>query len=329
MQVICETKNQHFLSQVEQRLNAHNPEAKEDNQRIYSFRIVDKENYIIMIESQNGRLIENNMSLNDLFSFNVVDKRIRESLELSFCKYEYAIGVHTKTLLEKVQANDDNIKDEIIELFVSKLLNFFRNPYCIEKTLNTLESVAKLYPLDPEMQKILENVENGRKPHQKWLCSYLGISEELYHCWLKALFLLLMRPKDGNINMLEQIVRSIFENPVNLLNVHVFQYTGEHSDKRPLVSDRGFSIPSDDEGCLTYAFNLCSSAFIGFTFVDINKQSFVKAPDRVKELFQLMPRKVNVKYVQNELNALASYNRNVIYQANEKVYCSSKLVYGL
>jgi hypothetical protein len=329
MQVICKTKNQHFLSQVEQRLNAHNPEAGKNKQRIYSFRIADKENYIIELENQKGKLIKNNMSLDDLFSFDVVDKRIRKSLELSFCKYEDAIGVHTKTLLEKVQAYDDNIKDEIIELFVSKLLNFFRNPYCIEKTLNTLGNVAKFYPLDPEMQEIFEDVENGRKPHQKELCTYLGISEELYHCWLKALFLLLMRPKDGNINMLEQIVRSLFENPVNLLNVFVFQYTGVHSDKRPLVSDRGFSIPSDDESCLAYAFNLCSSAFIGFTFVDIKKQNFVEAPDRVKELFQLMPKKVNVKYVQNELQALASYNRNVIYQAKEKVYCSSKLVYGL
>ncbi|HDZ9127033.1 TPA: hypothetical protein RUY84_003507, partial [Vibrio cholerae] len=34
------TKNQHFLSQAEQRLNAINPTAKAKNQRIYSFDIL-------------------------------------------------------------------------------------------------------------------------------------------------------------------------------------------------------------------------------------------------------------------------------------------------
>ena len=37
------TVRQHFVSQVEQRLNAINPSAEDRNQRIYRFRLIDRE----------------------------------------------------------------------------------------------------------------------------------------------------------------------------------------------------------------------------------------------------------------------------------------------
>jgi hypothetical protein len=40
-----DTRNQHFLTRVEQKLNALNPNADGRNLRIYSFEIVDRENY--------------------------------------------------------------------------------------------------------------------------------------------------------------------------------------------------------------------------------------------------------------------------------------------
>jgi hypothetical protein len=36
------TKNQHFIAQFEQRLNANNPNASNKNKRIYHFSIVKK-----------------------------------------------------------------------------------------------------------------------------------------------------------------------------------------------------------------------------------------------------------------------------------------------
>jgi len=66
-----ETCNQHFLPRVEQKLNALNPQAKARNLRIYSFRLVDRETYSLALESPNGRSIDGNLSLFDLFSFDV------------------------------------------------------------------------------------------------------------------------------------------------------------------------------------------------------------------------------------------------------------------
>jgi len=329
MKIDSETKNQHYVSQVEQRLNSLNPSAPKKKQKIYSFNVLDREEYSVSLLNDKGSLIENNLSLSDLFSFDVVDKKIRANFESLFHDYEKSIEAHTHSILMKLQAGSYDIKNELLNLFVSKFLNFFRNPYCIEKVISTVGVLAEHYPLDPNLASICARIENGRKPHQKYLCSQLGITNDTYKKWLKILFILLMRPKPKEPNMLEQLVKSLYENKSHLVNAFIFSYSGEHLDKRPVLSDRGFSLPTQEEGCLAYSFNLSSNAFIYYTFTNVDTQNFVSASERIIDLFKKQPKNVSVKYVENELNALASYNKNTIYQAKEKVYCSSQYIYGL
>jgi hypothetical protein len=100
-----DTRNQHFVTRVEQKLNAMNPRAGARNLRIYSFEVVDREKYILALESQNGRLIGSNLSLFDLFSFDVPGgSSLRLNFESLFQKYEADIEVHTKSLLAKLNA---------------------------------------------------------------------------------------------------------------------------------------------------------------------------------------------------------------------------------
>jgi hypothetical protein len=42
-----DTRNKHFLTQGEQRLNALNPQADPSNQRIYSFEVIDRDNHTL------------------------------------------------------------------------------------------------------------------------------------------------------------------------------------------------------------------------------------------------------------------------------------------
>ncbi len=51
------TRNQHFVPQVEQKLNASNPERTSGKFRIYSFRIIDREAYRVDMENFSGRPI--------------------------------------------------------------------------------------------------------------------------------------------------------------------------------------------------------------------------------------------------------------------------------
>jgi len=66
------TANQHYLSRAEQRLNAINPDAKIENQRIHSFSLGDRENFILSLDSPKGRLISQSLLLRDVFSFDVL-----------------------------------------------------------------------------------------------------------------------------------------------------------------------------------------------------------------------------------------------------------------
>lgn len=99
-----ETRNQHFVSQVEQRLNVSNPNSSVGNSRIFSFRIVDREACQIELESPRGHAIASTLSMLDLFSFDVPGGGpLRMNLEGLFQKYEANVAIHTKGLLDKLE----------------------------------------------------------------------------------------------------------------------------------------------------------------------------------------------------------------------------------
>jgi DNA-binding transcriptional MerR regulator len=97
---VNQTKNQHFISQVEQRLNAYNPDAARDNQRIYEFEIVDRDKRILKLVDARGRSIKNNLAMLDLFSFDVdKDKNTRANFEEAFHRYERQVRPNTERIL--------------------------------------------------------------------------------------------------------------------------------------------------------------------------------------------------------------------------------------
>ncbi|PNK60786.1 hypothetical protein [Psychrobacter sp. FDAARGOS_221] len=123
------TKNQHYISQVEQRLNAMNPKAKKENQRIYVFNVESRDlNPTVVLNSKKGVKIENNLSLIDLFSFDVLEDGEKYNFESLFNRYEKRIADNTKSLLAKIESNKNDIKDEVIYIFISKFINAIRNP---------------------------------------------------------------------------------------------------------------------------------------------------------------------------------------------------------
>ncbi|OOE36189.1 hypothetical protein BZG05_01525, partial [Salinivibrio kushneri] len=102
------TKNQHFLSQAEQRLNAINPAAKAKKQRIYSFDVLrcgggaDCQ----LAEAKSVR-IESNLSDIDLYSFSLLNDNERLNFESAFGKYESEIKVLVDNLISKVSDGYD------------------------------------------------------------------------------------------------------------------------------------------------------------------------------------------------------------------------------
>jgi len=321
-----ETRIQHFVSQVEQKLNAINPGSVSGKFRIYSFRIVDREAYQIELETPRGRAIASNLSMLDLFSFDVPGGgRFRMNLEALFHKYEKNVVTHTRSLLEKLARGSADLKAEIIDLFAAKLLNFVRNPFCIEKVLNSFPGVTAYEPIDPDLLATYRLVINGRKPHQAHLCEQLGVSHETYDKWLRLLFILLMQTGDDRPNLFEGMIKGLFEARDTQAAAFVSVYDQGHC----LLLDRSFCQPIPDWPHMSMSFNLCSSAFVDYIFADAATMLQGRAsPEFVANALAAWKRRpqptVNVTMTRNNLEMLARYNRRVIEQCRERVYCAAK-----
>lgn len=321
-----DTRNQHFLTQGEQRLNAVNPQADPSNLRIYSFKLVDRENYLLELENPKGRPIVNNLSLFDLFSFDVLeDSSLRFNFESLFHRYEGYIETHTKALLAKLNTGDGDIKAEIIDLFAAKLLNFVRNPFCIQKVLNTFPGIASCNPTDPTLLASYQRIATGKKPQQQYLCDTLGISEAQYIEWLRLLFMLLVPMASGHLNFFDDMIKRLLDDRKK----HIAAFVCEYDNANCLLSDRGFSRPIKDDAHMGFSFNLCSTAFVHYIISDPATLLKDKAhPEFLAKVLadreRVLPPQINVTFRRNDLDMLASYNRRVVEQCYERVFCAVK-----
>lgn len=323
------TKNQHFIPQVEQKLNAIDPLAPKSKRLIYSFSVkdlMDRENYKISLDNKNGMLIHQNLSFKDLFSFDVIGEgNNRFNFEALFQQYESDIDSNTTRLLSKLDCGCVDVQTEVKNIYNAKFLNFLRNPYSIEKMVNTIGNLNSYYPADSEIYATYNAVRAGRKPQQEDLCAELGILDEVYDKWLLALFMLLHEFKDGLPNIMEMSNNTLFTDPLYFVSVIVYKYENEHC----LLSDRGFSIPLPENDYTSFDFNLCSNSFIRYIFVNLDKHPPKEVPGDVLKAYKGRPRLIDMGYIKNDLDELLIYNQNVIDQCHSKVYGSADEYHGV
>lgn len=168
MNLLNDTRRQHFVPQVEQRLNTSTPEAATKNQRIYEFGILGRFDNPKLDKPRNPR-IGASLALDDVFSFDVSpNASLRQNFESLFQKYEERLLESTDAVLTKasVSARPEDIRDDLTALFAAKFLNFLRNPYSVPKVLDTFKRVTTLRPTNKDLDAQLELVLSGSKPHQ-------------------------------------------------------------------------------------------------------------------------------------------------------------------
>jgi len=317
MDLVDPTKNQHFVSQYEQRLNSINPGASKKNQRIFEHDLIDRRSCSTKLKSANGLLIQNSLSMHDLFSFDMLDNgEGRYNFELLFSRFESRAEIVTSALRAKIMQDGADVSCELIDFFKCRFLNFVRNPFSLKKMLNTFPGLELHQPTDPVQLKNFERVLNGRKPQQRFVCEVLGISDQEYREWLSVIFLLLF-PSRGSASILDDLVGQFFSSSQYFRLILIYTYT-EHAC---LLSDRGFSMPACGDDVMGFDFNLCSSGFVRYLFKDVDS-------DNDTGLSKLSARQVGLgvtteaHHLVDELEVLKRYNMNVVYQCHRKVFCS-------
>lgn len=271
------------------------------------------------LENPRGNLVGTTLSMMDLFSFDVLGgSQFRANLEELFKKYEDNIVTYTQNLLDKSATRSHDIETEVIGIFTAKLMNFLRNPFCIQKVLNSFPALLQCEPTDPELLNVYRHIIDGQKPHLAHLCCQLGISPENYIQWLKIIFVLLMPIQHNRSNLFEELSKKLFEDRNTQATVMIWTYDQDVC----LLSDRSFCQRLPDGPHTTMSFNLCSTAFIDYVFSD-PMALIENANAPVLNAWRARPQNtIEISVIKNNHKMLARFNRRTIEQARERVYCA-------
>ncbi|MDV7581570.1 hypothetical protein R4795_15190 [Acinetobacter baumannii] len=325
-----ETRNQHYISQVEQKLNCIDPSLPKKRRRIYKFNLIDREQLTSELVNPNGVRIKKNLSFNDLYTFDVFSDNSRNNFESFFGKYEDKIEETTNNIISKLKNEESILIEELKVLIFSKIMNFIRNPFCIEKILNTYGELSTVSPnetnLRMEFQKITkENIHVSRD-----VLSRLNISEDQYIDWLKVLFNF-FSVKIGEKFLGEMFIDKMLDVDNKRIHLTLYTYQSEYC----LLSDRSFvdfgpALPKD---FFCFAFNLNKNTFISFKIYENTIENLkalfphlvplIDNLNKEVDVISLMPPRIEILVVKDNIEALKGYNTQVIYQCHSSFYCSS------
>ena len=126
-------------------------------------------------------------------------------------------------------------------------------------------------------------------------------------------------------NLFECMIKGLFEARDTQAAAFVWIY-----DQDPcLLSDRSFCQPIPDGAHMAMSFNLCATAFVDYIFADAatlveGRASPAFVANALAAWRQRPQATINVSVTKNNRPMLARYNRRVVEQARERVYCAEK-----
>lgn len=323
-----DTINQHFISQVELRANTSTPSLPNKNKKIYAFDIDKKSEGEKVYKPKNVR-IANNLLIHDLFTVNNEDS-LRQNLERLFQNYETRLNSVIIEFERKISEGKNNISDELFSILSLKLLNSFRNPYIIKKTLNTIGSIGNYSPTSPELRRLYKVVSSGNKPQKEKILSLLNITEDEYCQWLRCLFMLLAVKIDKEDNILESMLENILIGDDSAAGVALYRY---QKNNGILICDRGIIDRTETPGTFVFDININSRMFMRFVSRNIKslrpENISIDFYNKAVDLYNKRPKSVDMFIFDDEMDILENYNQCAVLQAAHKVYCSTPKIHGV
>lgn len=300
-------RRQHYVSQVEQRLNSFDDEKA----YVYRFRIKNKEESILYKPEK--RPIAQNLQQDFLFTIQH-DSETHSDLEREFYRYEKNHEQDVALFLEK---REQKAFESILKL---KMINYIRNPSNIDEVVAMLESYRYLQiPDDSQAKTHLEyfkNPESKRLYFERNKRMADGVDEKTYDRWVYSLSMLLrggIGPKDNIQPLHDYNIEQMIKNNVRF--VWLFQY----SQESPVFGDRSMT---------EFSFNVWNHPGQSM-FFSLNNRNFVVVP--LVNLARLpfpSPEFFHVDIKAEQLDQLAAFNQRVIDQSYEFVFSSMPTVHG-
>lgn len=323
------TRNQHYISVSEQKLNAINETAQERGKiKVYSFDLVDREEHRISLSALSEKKAVKNLCYFDLYTFELLNDGQRHCFERLFKRLEDLVGGCTNTILD----GEEFTVEEFLNVFKAKILNMIRNPFGIEFTLNNFKELSDAYPANEELKAYYDKIDIYSVPSE--VLAEFNVSEEKYKQWLKIIFLMITPLQDQKY-ILDNIVENFFNLEKYYHLINIFKFT----DEVCLLSDRGHvnlsSLFNATNG-VCFGFNLRRDAFIYLTFLPNDLGEIIKqfslpyneiALERLKSSgIKTIQSNLSIQSHFDNMEMLKNYNRHAIYQCAKNVYAAKNNV---
>lgn len=249
-----DTKNQHFVAQAVQSLNA----LPSENGKISHIKTYERvDGTTISLANEGGRPIRANLSLEDLYTFDI-EGRLRRNYETLFHQFETDVPERTLSVIKKVREGNSDIRDDVWAILRAKFLDFVRNPYNIRACLQMFPQLATSAPTSGVALELHNKILSGSKPHLARICKILSITPEDYQNWLTTMFILLYPIPGIDEPLLDKILSAFVSDNNYLCGSHVMVY----DNPVVLLSDRAANIAIESDSHLSLEFHASAHMLI-------------------------------------------------------------------
>lgn len=282
------TKNQHFVAQFEQSIdlpNADSPHRK----RIHRFTVLDPDRPLLRSDGQVD--IRSSFAFQYLYSFKREADGTNYNFESLFQPFESAAAVAIPRLLKCLLNRNLPSSKDVMAVLQLKVLNMFRTPLAIRKTLNTIGFAAEYCPAHPDFRRYAAMIDRLDPAETRRQCTYFKVSVEEYSRWLRALLVILFDrtllpelnlPSNAHGNTLfDDILGAILTSPDHLAVIQVA--TIPETSGEFIFCDQGgvFGEFPDFSGQLFAEFRVAPQVAISLHTMNI--------PDDVRQFSDLKP----------------------------------------
>ncbi|CAN7520254.1 hypothetical protein ACFFQ5_09920 [Pseudomonas brassicacearum] len=343
-----DTRNQHFVSQAEQRLNSCSVDPYSKKAEIHRFDVVDKKRQ--QIRSNGKSLIRKNLAFQDLFTFARVGDSERINFERLFNKYEGGYPAQVAGLLDwitvartRVDVTSESIDLQKIKgcdfaiflkhvkyIYTYKLMNWLRNPYKIKEVLKNFDSYVDHCIDKPGAFALYVALTEKNNAEEKYICDSYGVSPKEYKEWIRLLLLFLYAEGDESTS-LDGFVDEFFLAKEFSTSILAFVF----DKKCALLSDTGVIKEPLKTGPAIYmnitknCIILLQHAFVDGKYLD-ELMAKLSLPESERErLMEILSTNVYGRLSINDEAMLAGYNKICVREAALQVFCASPDVYGV
>ncbi|MFN3071350.1 hypothetical protein ACKWMY_25015 [Serratia sp. J2] len=342
------TRNQHYIAQVEQRLNSSSNLTSLSNPRnakIFEFKISDiKEgSHKPSLKLMGNKSIHSVLSVQDIFTIQHLPNGLSVNFESLFQRYENDFSNHVNLFLdcvvkikdtippdqESIESHDTNLQGYIKCVYKYKIMNWLRNPFHIKTVLKNFSPFGSYVIQSQNGLDLYNAIDTINQSQCNYICTRFSISIDEYKEWLRLILLFLYQDSSCHVTVLDDYVDNFFSATDLSTSAYIFYYDTDS----PLLPDSAIVV-DEVKGNPSFYMNISKNCLLLIQHVVIDNEQSKERMDKIgvseeqrEKLNAMLAGNKRVKVFLNDLRVLNGFNEFCVGTASSVVYSSSNKVH--